>query len=492
MGSGFSNQCKVRQCFQCQGDTEFYCNTCKHDLCLKCKERHVFDLDTMHLYVMIYREKYDYVTKQETCKKYPGMFYQEYCDSCKISICFQCTEHRHHQILNSRTTYKTNRQKHRAIIHNIRSETLYNNSCVLAGIKADMKTCHKEISIIQSKMLTKAQKLRNLIDTVICDVKLRHKTFILSLQQQRRKINRNIASIETFEHRSDQSAKRPLKFLMYLKKTTRVHKFKDTPNLTQYALVYVSEDIKNEDVTDLLGEIQIIQRGKRQVRMEGLLKQMSTPVLHRSNTVPGEILYHISCVTPDRAWISDGKNLILINTEGDICIYSSHINGDLLVGMQSFFKPIIARYNDTGQHIKTIQYDNTGQKLYSRPIYITENRNGDVIVSDYWFGVDAVAVTDSRGRHRFSYTGHPSESQLEPRGICTDALSNILVCDVNTNTIQIIDKNGHFLSLILTRQQGLIEPTGLSYDDKTHLLWVGSYWEKKVCVYRYIEKHDYL
>uniref|UniRef100_K1QSB8 Uncharacterized protein n=1 Tax=Magallana gigas TaxID=29159 RepID=K1QSB8_MAGGI len=57
------------------------------------------------------------------------------------------------------------------------------------------------------------------------------------------------------------------------------------------------------------------------------------------------------------------------------------------------------------------------------PNYITENNNGDIAVSDY----DAVVVTEREGRHRFSYTGHPAESVLRPRGICTDALSHILV-----------------------------------------------------------------
>ncbi|XP_062612807.1 uncharacterized protein LOC134274550 [Saccostrea cucullata] len=272
---------------------------------------------------------------------------------------------------------------------------------------------------------------------------------------------------------------------------------------------------------------------------------MSNPVLHRSVTVPGDIC-HISCVTPDRVWIGDhdGKNIILINSEGDIlhmtnvmsmrgqhtvnltgdliyidrdgniiklsqdnrtkttlikkteewepkCIYSSHLNGDLLVGIWSYKKGIIARYNGSGQLKQIIQHGNTGQKLYYDPIYITENNNGDVIVSD--LGHHAVVVTDYEGRPRFSYSGPPSGSGLFPQGICTDALSHILVCDFITSTIHMIDRDGHFLSLILTRPQGINGPMGLSYDDKSHLLWVGLYGgEKKVRVYRYIERQDYL
>ncbi|XP_062621174.1 uncharacterized protein LOC134282791 [Saccostrea cucullata] len=535
----FRTQCKVRLCSECQGDTEYYCNTCKLDLCLPCKERHFIDLHTKHDDVVIYREKYEYITKQETCVRHRGIFYHEYCLSCKLPICFQCTEHRNHQTIDIRTAYKTNRQKHRETIQSIRSETLYNNSFVLTGIRSNTKTFHPEIFHNQSEMLIKAQKLRNLIDTVMFDVKIRLKRFIQSLQHQKRKTNRHLTSLEIFELRSYHLANRPIKFIM-LRKKTRVHKLKDTPSLTKYALVCLNEDLNKKDVTDLLGEIQIIETGKRQVRNESLLKLMSKPVLHRSVPVSGAV-YHISCVTPDQAWISDGKNLILINTEGDklhhlmdviriwgqhtvnltgdliyidrgsniiklskdniakytliketepLCIYSSHLNGDLLVGMRSYKKGIKERFNEVGQHKQTIHYGNTGQKLYYDPIYVTENQNGDVIVSDTG---RCVVVTDRGGRHRFFYTGPTSGSELFPRGICTDALSHILVCDGNTNAIHMIDKNGHFLLMILTRQQGIHGPMGLSYDNKTHLLWVGFYYgEKKVRVCRNIERQDYL
>ncbi|XP_061187271.1 uncharacterized protein LOC133195444 [Saccostrea echinata] len=272
-------------------------------------------------------------------------------------------------------------------------------------------------------------------------------------------------------------------------------------------------------------------------------------VLQKSVTVTGvSDCSHITRVTSDRVWISDLFNLILTNTAGDKlhhltdidsgygvhtvtrdgdliyidshgninklstdhrvqttlikyntapwrpqCVYSSPSTGDLLVGMFNTDTNTaqVNRYNNTGLHIQTIQHDNnTGQRLYSLPVYITENRNGDVIVSDYYRG--AVVVTDQGGRHRFSYTGPPSGSGLEPRGICTDALSHILVCDPNTHTVQMIDKDGQFLSLIQTSEHGIDRPHGLSYDDITNLLWVGSRYNNTVYIYRLINGGDNL
>ncbi|XP_065932478.1 tripartite motif-containing protein 2 isoform X2 [Magallana gigas] len=172
------------------------------------------------------------------------------------------------------------------------------------------------------------------------------------------------------------------------------------------------------------------------------------------------------------------------------CVYWSPSTGDLLVGMYTIDTGKVTRYNQSGQLTQTIQYHNTGRGLYSIPRYITENNNGDVVVSDL---SGAVVVTERGGRHRFSYTGHPSGSRLVPLGICTDALSHILVCDVITHTVQMINKDGQFLSHLLTKSQEMGESWSLRYDVNTHRLWVGSgSRDNKVCVYRYITRQDAL
>ncbi|XP_062569563.1 uncharacterized protein LOC134231598 [Saccostrea cucullata] len=268
-------------------------------------------------------------------------------------------------------------------------------------------------------------------------------------------------------------------------------------------------------------------------------------VYQKSVTVSGvRGCSHISRVTSDRLWISDNiGNLILTNTKGEELdhvtdirsdlgghsvnsngdliyidssyninklstenkekttiikyntspwepqsVYSSPSTGDLLVGMyrRDTVTGKVVRYNSTGENIQTIQHDNiTGQGLYNRPIYITENRNGDVIVSDVDRG--AVVVTDRDGNYRFSYRGPPPGSGLHPWGICTDALSHILVCDYITESVQMLDSDGHYLTEIQTRQHGIDRPQGLSYDEDTHTLWVGSYWDNRVNLYRVVD-----
>lgn len=305
-------------------------------------------------------------------------------------------------------------------------------------------------------------------------------------------------------------------------------------------------------------KIQITKAEKEDIRNKNPLHLMSTPEFQKSLSLADiKRCYHISRVTQlDRVWVSDKEvNLILANSSGDIlhhlmvfphksdnglhtvnenselfyidtkfninklsidlkttitfiksgnielyprCLYVVPFTGDLLVGMtgsNDLFNGRVARYNKTGELTQMIKHNNTGLEIYMNPIYITGNKNGDIVVSDFdtYFGAGgAVVVTNSRGMHRFSYKGHPLGSGLVPNGICTDALSNILVCDDHTHTVQMLDKNGQFLSHLLIRPSGIFSPTSLSYDFKTHCLWVGSGINNKMCAYRYMSGQNIL
>lgn len=70
----------------------------------------------------------------------------------------------------------------------------------------------------------------------------------------------------------------------------------------------------------------------------------------------------------------------------------------------------ISRYNQTGKLIQTIEQDNAGLEFYLNRSVITENNNGDIVVSDS----NAVVVTDREGIHGFSYKGDQVRSVQNP------------------------------------------------------------------------------
>lgn len=251
----------------------------------------------------------------------------------------------------------------------------------------------------------------------------------------------------------------------------------------------------------------------------------------------GEKLYHVKCYQRCNGihTVSSDGELLYMDHNNDIkklsadlnftttfletnnsnwqplCVHYCQFTGDILVGttrkkeIQTIDLEInyideyenqggltsckVTRYNKTGEETQTIQFNNNRLQLYALPLYITENKNGDVVVSD---NKDAVVVTDRGGKHRFTYTRHPSGSTISPRGVCTDSLSHILVVDVATQTIIMINNDGHFLTYLLTNSQELHLIGCLSYDFLTSRLWVGSWKKNKVSVYRYIDRPDAL
>nr|XP_034309426.1 uncharacterized protein LOC117683722 [Crassostrea gigas] len=425
-----STPCKVHQCSKCPGDTEYYCVSCPCDLCPQCKENHVKDLQTIDHDVVSHRDKINYIPTQEICVRHPSHVYTKYCEPCELPVCFHCTQHKEHRTLDIRAIYKTTRQQNRGTIHTIRSEALFYRPVLLPRIKTDFKTCRTEFSLYQSEMLTKAQTLKHLIDYI-------QKEFMC-----------NVFCDFDFKHRCLKQQKEMIIHIVSLQRYVYIYEQRRVIRPLQFlssiktalpqihstlhtSQLSMTESLNKEDVMESLSAIQITERGNRRVGNQCLLKLTSGPDLHQSLTVTGVgRCFHISCVTSDRVWVSDD------------------------------------RYN-------LILTDTTGV-----PLHRVEDS-----CRDYLYGLHTV-------------NRPPSGSGLciWPCGICTDALSHILVCDDTTKTVQMLDKDGQFLSHLLTKSQEMGEPCSLSYDVNTHRLWVGSGspYTNKVCVYRYITRQDAL
>ncbi|XP_078330862.1 uncharacterized protein LOC144624771 [Crassostrea virginica] len=190
--------------------------------------------------------------------------------------------------------------------------------------------------------------------------------------------------------------------------------------------------------------------------------------------------------------VRDGKSETLITQPrgwrpGTLCCTRS---GDILVhvykerGSEKKFK--IIRYQ--GKNIKEeICNDGQGNPIFKDgpySLFMSENNNGDVCVSDR--NADAVVLVDKTGRVRFRYDGSPArrEKSFGPKGIVTDVLNQIIVTDINNDCLHILDQNGQFLRCV--DDCGLEKPLGLSLDSEGRL-WVGSDKSGEIKVIEYLQ-----
>ncbi|XP_078330897.1 uncharacterized protein LOC144624798 [Crassostrea virginica] len=563
-----SSQVSIKHCSLCPGTTEFYCHDCKADLCRPCKEMHVDILDIKYHKVTVYSGKITCKSfhEPEMCPEHWDQVIEMYCENCDLPVCFHCSKHRQHKQQNIGASYERKLLQSNNSFINISCQNLYNAQVLLTELKSDFTTYHKEMRQFKTAMLTMSKSLKDFMDNVQGELKLKCKFILVCrLGKQKMKLKRNIAKNLKYEHRYEKSVNKPVQFLRFIK-TVHLPQIQDTPRLSQHCLLSLTQKINMGDMLKLLSEIKITESGKQR-RAENKLPPtlMASPLLLKSVKETGiSDYYHITSVESDRIWVSEyvkllycdklilidtakgetiesvedvleshsgnhtinsDRELIYIDNHFNIrklsddmktttllidnpgfswvprCLYSSPSSGDLLVGMcrldsrnlitcrYDTHSGKIMRYNNTGRHTQTIPANNANNMLYRDPHYITENNNGDVVVSSNYH---AVVVTSREGVHRFSYKGPPSGSGLCSGAVCTDALFHILVCDLESNTIHMLSKDGEFLKYLLTKEPyGMIS---LSFDHYTHCLWVESaarrtWMASKLSVYGHISRH---
>lgn len=498
----------VRQCSQCTRGMEFFCKDCERLFCFECKEKHMYDPKTIDHSIVLYIYKYQ-----------AKNVFHSYSSMLTLDIFFR------------------KNPKYEKCINNISRKVLINRLALLTEHKYEIKTFHSELLLYQSQVFQKAEKLKECINFTLSNFFFPHKC-----QMQKIEINTQIGSMEKLEKKYEHASITPVQFLMFKKK--RFSNIHDVPSITKHCKVSLPKILVKKGVTNSLNALQIKNNRERHLQYKHFLKLMYEPVLqHHIKVTDIRHCCHISFATTDKVWVSDDENnLILINTKGEIfklhfdaiysdsfscglhtvnsenefifinrdhdiklssklrnlkfikaedsiwkplSVYSSWSTGDLLVGACRYDTWIgkIIRYSQTGERKQQIQHNNLRHDMFKEPYYLTENNNGDIVVSNW---PNAVVVVNRRGKHRFSYTGHLPESQIRPRGVCTDALSHILVCDERTNTVHMVSKDGQFLSKILIRPPGIFTPFSLKYDINTQHLWVGSKHNNNIFVYRYL------
>lgn len=205
-------------------------------------------------------------------------------------------------------------------------------------------------------------------------------------------------------------------------------------------------------------------------------------------TQNGELLYLQKGCNKVQKMTPNGTTTIISTSEDENikALFSSQITGNLLVGVHKCQANAgkLTRYEETGAKIEDIEVDNDGQTLYSNPVYIAENKNGDIVTADST--KHRVVLVDRSGGYRGYYNGQtPNKREFAPHGVCTDVHGHIMVVDYTSGSIHLLDQDLHFRTLLLTKEQHNLIGASALFIDENHHLYVGSE-NGRINVYRYL------
>lgn len=296
----------LKICSQCQGNTEYHCHSCQQDLCSYCKEKHVKDLYTKTHHVTIYREIFYLGYKQEVCENHSNQLYKKYCESCEIPLCLKCRSDPAHNIVHIRSAFKTKREHQRKFAQHFRSEILYFMRILLPGLQTDVEACKRMICRLNSRMIDKAHRLKDLVGRYSKDWRLILKKYLLLL----------IKRIQNYENKYEEYGIKPVQFLRFFK-NSKLSRTKDMPAcyLTKYFLLPLKREVNMQDVITFLSEIQSIEKGKQKAFNDRLLKLM--PAIKSRNALVLNIsgnISHLVLSYPNRIWVRSKNELFLVNT----------------------------------------------------------------------------------------------------------------------------------------------------------------------------------
>lgn len=175
-----NSQYRVLQCFYCEESTVFWCITCKQNLCDSCRKKHLHDMSIAQHETVVNRVNPGNINIEEMCRMHPENSYIFYCETCKLPVCYRCSEAHElsrHNLIQIYVAYTGLWQIYRHIISTIRSKELVYRRALMVKMQSEIRTLntkmpsHKQLAV----MFIKAQKLKQLIDNVIYN---RNKLFV--------------------------------------------------------------------------------------------------------------------------------------------------------------------------------------------------------------------------------------------------------------------------------------------------------------------------
>ncbi|XP_076104396.1 uncharacterized protein LOC143073044 [Mytilus galloprovincialis] len=133
--------------------------------------------------------------------------------------------------------------------------------------------------------------------------------------------------------------------------------------------------------------------------------------------------------------------------------------------------------NKNGDHEAVYEHDKHNQPIFDYPCSVTTTSNGNIHVADYDKdkGSGKVVVLGQAGHVINIYKGDTEINKavpFRPEGIVTTPRDNVIVVDLVTCTLHILNNSGHLITYIKTTDNGIERPLSLAFSP-TGQLYIG-------------------
>ena len=179
---------------------------------------------------------------------------------------------------------------------------------------------------------------------------------------------------------------------------------------------------------------------------------------------------------------------LVVSSAGEIVVCSV----DMCTALPPPAKCTIFKFTAKGNKTGHLDGDKT-KRIPIHPYRVAENIDGSLAVSDWVNDKEGrVVVFSHDGKIRMVYYGQSHEARsFLPYGIATDRYGHILVGDVINSEVHLLDIKGHFLRILLTKEElGGEKPYSLAIDP-TGMLWVGNE-RAYIKIFRYLLNQSHI
>ncbi|XP_052698681.1 E3 ubiquitin-protein ligase TRIM36-like [Crassostrea angulata] len=481
----------VVECDLCQQPVSFFCRRCGVNLCDPCALIHLRVKSKNGHDIVDYTSKDDDDTCH--CDSHPQNDCSAYCKTCDAPICMLCVsiKHKSHEMselsdkieellkVTARENDRLQSSKHelqRTLDHTTKllssipsvyqlrkDEVTERGEEWIKLIEKTVKKLHQELDgmqkehevVLQKQKTELVEMIRRVDDMNAKTAKLHTAKNVKELQSfvsvfQNQKIMSEVSQYSFpnfYEYKIDEYLENKLK-----EKALSGRRILEVPTVTSVIDTGfpASEKLKNRLYDMAVTKDNKVWMGGESTELKLFDLQGN---LHHTVSITARgmfvCIYNKQVVYTginDVKMISDTDTVVTMFTTGDWIPrgVTSAASGDLLVCLRKDDQSKVVRYSSTGTVLQEIQYDSQCQPLYNDVTYVTENVNGDIIVTD--LEKNAVIAVDRLGILLYSYSG--KDSDFKAVSVATDSVGHVIITDYKGNKIHILDRDGQFLRYI--------------------------------------------